>query len=147
MNEIICNLISTLFLSCFVFLFFFFFFLYFIFWIRTVTPHLLLCNRREACKESTDETESIVIIFSAEINLFWRLNRVWVSIKLYIYIYIYIYIYVLRFNGVYWKSRILQNILIEEEKIQIKIYPDPEKLLNQKCDLIAKCRHRNEFKL
>ena len=48
--------------------------------------------RGEACKESSDETESIAIIFSAEINLLWRLNWVWVSIKLY-YIYIYIYIY------------------------------------------------------
>ncbi len=34
-----------------------------------------------------------------------------------------------------------------EEKIQIMIYPDPEKLLNQRCELIARCRHRNKFKL
>ena len=34
-----------------------------------------------------------------------------------------------------------------EEKIQIMIYPDPEKLLNKKCELIARCRHRNKFKL
>ena len=34
-----------------------------------------------------------------------------------------------------------------EEKIQIMIYPDHEKLLNQKCELIARCRHRNKFKL
>ena len=27
------------------------------------------------------------------------------------------------------------------------LYPDPEKGLNQSCDLIARCRHRNEFKL
>ena len=40
-------------------------------------------NMREACKESSDETESIAIIFSAEINLLWRLNQ----IVLYIYIY------------------------------------------------------------
>ena len=39
---------------------------YFIFWIRTETPHSLLCDRREAYKESSDETESIAIIFSAE---------------------------------------------------------------------------------
>ena len=32
-----------------------------------------------------------------------------------------------------------------EEKIQIMIYPDPEKI-NQRCDLIARCRHRNKFK-
>ena len=34
-----------------------------------------------------------------------------------------------------------------EEKIQIMIYPDPEKLINQRCKLIARCRHRNKFKL
>ena len=34
-----------------------------------------------------------------------------------------------------------------EEKIQIMLYPDPEKLLNQRCDLIARCRHWNKFKL
>ena len=34
-----------------------------------------------------------------------------------------------------------------EEKIQIMIYPDPEKLLNKRCELIARCRHRNKFKL
>ena len=27
-----------------------------------------------------------------------------------------------------------------EEKIQMMIYPDPEKLLNQRCELIARCR-------
>ena len=34
-----------------------------------------------------------------------------------------------------------------EEKIQIMIYPDAEKLLDQRCELIARCRHRNKFKL
>ena len=34
-----------------------------------------------------------------------------------------------------------------EEKIRIMIYPDLEKLLNQRCELIAKCRLRNKFKL
>ena len=34
-----------------------------------------------------------------------------------------------------------------EEKIQIMIYPDPEKMLNKRCELIARCRHRNKFKL
>ena len=34
-----------------------------------------------------------------------------------------------------------------EEKIQIMIYPDPDKLLNQQCELIARYRHRNKFKL
>ena len=34
-----------------------------------------------------------------------------------------------------------------EEKIQIMIYPDPEKLLSQRCELIARCRNRNKFKL
>ena len=33
------------------------------------------------------------------------------------------------------------NICLEE-KIQIMLYPDPEKLLNQRCDLIARRRHR-----
>ena len=37
--------------------------------------------------------------------------------------------------------------LCQEEKIQIMIYLDPEKLLNQQCELIARCRHRNKFKL
>ena len=34
-----------------------------------------------------------------------------------------------------------------EQKIQIMIYPDSEKLLNKRCELIARCRHRNKFKL
>ena len=34
-----------------------------------------------------------------------------------------------------------------EEKIQLMIYPDPRKLLNQIWDLIARCRHRNKSKL
>ena len=34
-----------------------------------------------------------------------------------------------------------------EEKIQIMLYPDPGNLLNQTCDLIAGCWHRNKFKL
>ena len=34
-----------------------------------------------------------------------------------------------------------------EEKIQIMIYTDPKKLLNQPCELIARCRQRNKFKL
>ena len=33
-----------------------------------------------------------------------------------------------------------------EEKIQIMLYPQPEKLLNQRCDLIARCRHRYKLK-
>ena len=71
--------IFSFFIFRFLFFFFFFNLPYFIFWIRTETPHSLLCDRREACKESSDETESLAIIFSAEINLLWRLNRVWVS--------------------------------------------------------------------
>ena len=34
-----------------------------------------------------------------------------------------------------------------EEKIQIMIYAYPEKLLNKRCELIARCRHRSKFKL
>ena len=34
-----------------------------------------------------------------------------------------------------------------EEKIQIMLYPDPGNLLNQRCDLIARCRHKNKFRL
>ena len=34
-----------------------------------------------------------------------------------------------------------------EEKIQIMIYPDPEKLLDKRCELIARCRHGTKFKL
>ena len=34
-----------------------------------------------------------------------------------------------------------------EEKIQILLYPEPEKLLNKRCELIARCRHRAKFKL
>ena len=37
--------------------------------------------------------------------------------------------------------------LCPEEKIQIMLYPDPGNLLNQRCDLIARCRHENKFKL
>ena len=87
-NDITCKLfVYKLYIYIYIYIYIL---LYFIFWIRTVTPHSLLCDRSEACKESSDETESIAIIFSAEINLLWRLNRVWVSIKLY-HIYIYIY--------------------------------------------------------
>ena len=34
-----------------------------------------------------------------------------------------------------------------EEKIQIMLYIDPVNLLNQRCDFIARCRHRNKFRL
>ena len=34
-----------------------------------------------------------------------------------------------------------------EEKIHILLYPEPEKLLNKRCELIARCRHRAKFKL
>ena len=33
-----------------------------------------------------------------------------------------------------------------EEKIQIMLYFDPLNLLNQKWDLIARCRHKNKFR-
>ena len=41
------------------------------------------------------------------------------------------------------------NLCLEEkiQKIQIMIYPDPEKLFNQWCEWIARCRHRTKFKL
>ena len=32
-----------------------------------------------------------------------------------------------------------------EEKIQIMLYFDPGNLLNQRCDLIARCGHENKF--
>ena len=34
-----------------------------------------------------------------------------------------------------------------EGKIQILLYPEPEKLLNKGCELITRCRHRAKFKL
>ena len=34
-----------------------------------------------------------------------------------------------------------------EEKIQIMTYSKPEKLLNKRCELIARCRHKIKFKL
>ena len=34
-----------------------------------------------------------------------------------------------------------------EEKIQIMLYFDPVNLLTQRCDLIARCRHKNKFRL
>ena len=34
----------------------------------------------------------------------------------------------------------------QEEKIQIMLYIDPVNLLNQRCDFIARWRHRNEFR-
>ena len=40
----------------------------------------MLWDNTEHVKESSDETENIPTMFSAEINLLWRLNRVWVSI-------------------------------------------------------------------
>ena len=33
-----------------------------------------------------------------------------------------------------------------EEKIQIILYFDLVNLLNQRCDLIARCRHQNQFR-
>ena len=33
-----------------------------------------------------------------------------------------------------------------EEKIQIMTYSEPEKLLNKRCELIARCRHKSKFK-
>ena len=44
-------------------------YIYIYIYIYIYTPHSLLCDRSEACKESSDETESIAIVFSAEINL------------------------------------------------------------------------------
>ena len=64
------------------------------------------------------ETESIVIC-SAKINLLWRHNRVWVSIKLH-YIYIYIYIYIYKF---YELARdITNNLIVSFGNIYIYIY-------------------------
>ena len=34
-----------------------------------------------------------------------------------------------------------------EEKMHILLYPEPEKLLNKRGELIARCRHRTKFKL
>ena len=34
-----------------------------------------------------------------------------------------------------------------EENIQIMLYPDTGSLLNQRCDLIARCRYRITFEL
>ena len=34
-----------------------------------------------------------------------------------------------------------------EEKIQIMKYPEPEQLLDKRCELISRCRHRTKFKL
>ena len=37
--------------------------------------------------------------------------------------------------------------LFLEEKIQIMLYLDPGNLLNQICDLIARCKHKDKFRL
>ena len=37
--------------------------------------------------------------------------------------------------------------LCQEEKIQVMLYFDPDNLLNHICDLIARCRHKNRFRL
>ena len=37
--------------------------------------------------------------------------------------------------------------LCHKEKIQIMLYFDPSNLLNQRCDLIARFRHKNKFRL
>ena len=34
-----------------------------------------------------------------------------------------------------------------EEKIQIMLYPNRGDLLNQRCNLIARCKHKNKFRL
>ena len=34
-----------------------------------------------------------------------------------------------------------------EEKMQIMTYSEPEKLLNKRCELIARCKHKTKFKL
>ena len=44
-------------------------------------------------------------------------------------------------------DKIDQNRHREEEKIHILLYPEPEKLLNKRSELIARCRHRAKFKL
>ena len=77
-----------------------------------------------------------------------------------IYIYIYIERESLKNKG--WTPEIQWSILKKsntpkcfdsrcnlclEEKIQIMIYPNPEKLSNQGGELIARSRHRNKFKL
>ena len=81
----------------FIFLFYFYFYLCFLifnlFFNFLNFPIYLLntnCNssfashlwdNTEHVKESSDETENIPTMFSAEINLLWRLNRVWVSMR------------------------------------------------------------------
>ena len=34
-----------------------------------------------------------------------------------------------------------------EEKMNILLFPEPNKLLNKRSDLIVRCRHRAKFKL
>ena len=34
-----------------------------------------------------------------------------------------------------------------EEKMHILLFPEPKKVLNKRSELIARCRHRAEFKL
>ena len=45
------------------------------------------------------------------------------------------------------KSFVGRCSLCLEEKIQIIMYQLPEKLLNKRCKLIARCRHKAKFKL
>ena len=53
------------------------------------------------------------------------------------FIYVYIHIYI--FNG--------RCNLCLEEKIYILLYKWPDKLLNKRGELIARCRHKTKFKL
>ena len=46
----------------------------------------------------------------------------------------------------YWMPDSLHVYVCLEEKIQIMLYIDPVNLLNQRCDIIARCRHRNKFR-
>ena len=62
------------------------------------------------------------------------------------HIYIYIYIYILKRSNTL-KCFDSRCSLCLEEKIQILLYREPEKLINKRCELISRIRHRAKFKL
>ena len=39
------------------------------------------------------------------------------------------------------------NTFFKEKTMQVMTCPVPEKLLNKRCELIARCRHKAKFKL
>ena len=90
--------------------------------------------------------------WTAVSTLLCLINSAYDDLHHYIYIYIYTYIYIYIYILLLKRSNTPKCFdsrcnLCLEEKMHILLYPEPEKLLNKRCELIARCRHRAKFKL